>query len=138
MNGSVSITWNKYTRDHECTLESRSIVSDRPMHPSQLGDRSREGPGRGFNRCVEDQEAFITSHSLGGCVHPSQISHLIFAAVLYSAFARSLAADVSIEGTRAGEKRRILRAVPLRQPACSRPLPQEHPCTDSSRPRAFD
>src|SRR5437764_6810456 len=68
--------------------------SIRPMHPSQLGDRSREGPGRGFIRCVEDQEAFITSHSVGGCVHPSQISHLIFAAVLCSAFARSLAADV--------------------------------------------
>src|SRR5213080_2095214 len=88
MNGSVSITWNKYTRVLECTLESRSIVSDRPMHPSQLGDRSREGPGRGFIRCVEDQEAFITYHSVGGCVHPSQISHLIFAAVLCSAFAR--------------------------------------------------
>jgi hypothetical protein len=29
-----------------------------------------------------------------GCVHPSQISHPIFAAVLCSAFARSLAADV--------------------------------------------
>src|SRR5947209_897890 len=63
MNGSVSITWNKYTRVHLSTLESRSIVSDRPMHPSQLGDRSREGPGRGFIRWVEDQEAFITSHS---------------------------------------------------------------------------
>src|SRR6266496_875066 len=45
---------------------------------------------------------------------------------------------LSIEGTRAGEKRRILRAVPLRQPVCERPLPQENPCTDSSRPRAFD
>ena len=62
----------------------------------------------------------------------------IMGAVLCSAFARSLAADVSIEGTRAGEKRRILRAVPLRQPVCERPLPQENPCTDSSRPRAFD
>jgi hypothetical protein len=71
-------------------------------------------------------------------VHPSQISHLIFAAVLCSAFARSLAADVSIEGTRAGEKRSILRAVPLRQPGCSRPLPQENPGPASSRPRAFD
>lgn len=30
-------------------------------------------------------------------MHPSQISHLLFAAVLCSAFARSLAADVSIE-----------------------------------------
>src|SRR5690349_2313207 len=106
MNGSVSITWNKDTRVLEGTLESRSIVSDRPMHPSQLGDRSSEGPGRGFIRGVEDQEAFITSHSGGGCVHPSQISHLICAAVLCSAFARSLAADVSIEGTRAGEKNR--------------------------------
>src|SRR5437660_6188279 len=64
MNGSVSITWNKYTRVLECTLESRSRVSDRPMHPSQLGDRPREGPGRGFIRCVEDQEAFITYHSV--------------------------------------------------------------------------
>src|SRR6266567_4194767 len=70
MNGSVSITWNKYTRVLECTLESRSIGSDCPMHPSQLGDRSREGPGRGFIRCVEDQEAFITSHSGGGCCGP--------------------------------------------------------------------
>src|SRR5437660_4377165 len=136
MNGSVSITWNKYTRVLECTLESRSIGSDRPMHPSQLGDRSREGPGRGFIRWVEDQEAFITSHSGGGCVHPSQISHLLFAAVLCSAFARSLAADVSIEGTRAGEKRSILRAVPLRHPGCSRPFPHAHHLTDYSRPPA--
>src|SRR2546421_13002706 len=126
MNGSVSITWNKYTRVLECTLESRSIGSDRPMHPSLLGDRSREGPGRGFIRCVEDQEAFISSHSGGGCVHPSQISHLLFAAVLCSAFARSLAADVSIEGTRSGEKTKIVRAVPLRQAGCSRAGQQEH------------
>src|SRR5439155_9907359 len=108
--------WKKSTRVLECTRESRSRVSARPMHPSQLGHRSREGPGRGFIRCVEDQEAFSTYHSAGGCVHPSQISHLLFAAVLCSAFARSLAADVSIQGTRAGEKRKILRAVPLRQP----------------------
>ena len=37
-------------------------------------------------------------------MHPSQISHLLFAAVLCSAFARSLAADVSIPG-RGREKR---------------------------------
>jgi len=47
-------------------------------------------------------------------------------------------ADVSIEGTRAGEKRSMLWAVPLRHPVCERPLPHENPCPDSSRPRAFD
>src|SRR5437763_12988456 len=98
MNGSVSITWNKYTRGLECTLESRSIVSDRPMHPSQPGNRSREGPGRGFIRCVEDPQALITYHSVGGCVHPYQISHPIFAAALCSAFPRYLAADDSLRG----------------------------------------
>lgn len=71
-------------------------------------------------------------------MHPSQISHLILAAVLCSAFARSLAADVSIEGTRAGEKRSMLRAVPLRHPVCERPLPQENPCPASSRVPSID
>src|SRR5438128_8661485 len=137
MNGSVSITWNKYTRVLECTLESRSIVSDRPMHPSQPGDRSRERPGRGFIRCVEDQEAFITYHSVGGCVHPSQISHLIFAAVLCSAFARSLAADVSIEGTRAGgiATSRLLCQGSLTDRLSEGNGPQNSPLF--SRPRAF-